>query len=540
MMQASSKACRSRTASREHRLDGIARRSQGGLWLATRRPARLVAQDSAALARIGRHCADLGRRGAAFRHQARVPAAAEHDTDGSRSDSPRLCRRLPADARRNADRICDRRRLRRAHRHRLLPRAGAARNDFPDFRRVADHSSDRLRRAGGAVVRQHPARQGGDRVLSHLLPRDGQHAARPRNRRSQTGGTDAQLWRIEPSVAAAPAASHRAAADLRGAAACLLAQPRRRDRRRMVRRHHRSWRTAAASYVHRERRRDLGRVAGRRTARHRLLCRRRRDRTTAGVLECRTMSLALRSPSLSVQRGILGALLLVLCWEGLARGLHLPSYILPAVSEILAGVWSKRALLSEAAGYTLIEALAGYGLGCLIGIGLAVAVTMRPALRGVILPAATAINSVPVVGYSPLILLWFGIGVVSKMVMVAMAVSFTVFLSTLAGLDRVDRRAVDLMRSFGAGRLAILWRLRLPTALQLLLAGMRVSTVRSVIVAIITEMLGAYGGLGWVIYQAVLQIDFVQVWSAIFVASAASLSFFGLIGLLERRILFWK
>jgi NitT/TauT family transport system permease protein len=75
--------------------------------------------------------------------------------------------------------------------------------------------------------------------------------------------------------------------------------------------------------------------------------------------------------------------------------------------------------------------------------------------------------------------------------------------------------------------------------LPLLLSGMRVSTVRSVIVAIVTEMLGAYGGLGWVIYQAVMQIDFVQVWSAIFVASASSLTFFGLISFFERRILFW-
>jgi NitT/TauT family transport system permease protein len=251
------------------------------------------------------------------------------------------------------------------------------------------------------------------------------------------------------------------------------------------------------------------------------------------------MSAALPSPSLAVQRGVLGAVLLVVCWEGLARGLHLPAYILPAVSDILAGVWSKRALLGEAASYTLLEALVGYGLGCLIGIGFAVSISMLPPLRAVILPVATAINSVPVVGYSPLILLWFGIGVASKIVMVAMAVSFTVFLSTLAGLDRVDRRAVDLMRSFGAGRLGILWRLRLPTALPLLLSGMRVSTVRSVIVAIVTEMLGAYGGLGWVIYQAVMQIDFVQVWSAIFVASASSLTFFGLIGFFERRILFW-
>jgi NitT/TauT family transport system permease protein len=242
---------------------------------------------------------------------------------------------------------------------------------------------------------------------------------------------------------------------------------------------------------------------------------------------------------LAVQRGILGAVLLIACWEGLARGLHLPAYVLPAVSEILAAIWSKRAVLGQAASYTFFEALAGYGIGCLVGVGLAVTIAIVPVLRGVILPSATAINSVPVVGYSPLILLWCGIGIASKIVMVAMTVSFTVLLSMLAGLDRVDRRTVDLMRSFGSSRLSTLWRLRLPTALPLLLAGMRVSTVRSVIVAIVTEMLGAYGGLGWVIYQAVLQIDFVQVWSAIFVASAASLAFFGLVGFLERKILFW-
>jgi NitT/TauT family transport system permease protein len=248
---------------------------------------------------------------------------------------------------------------------------------------------------------------------------------------------------------------------------------------------------------------------------------------------------ALASPSLAVQRGVLGALLLIAAWEGAARGLHLPAYVLPAISDIMVSIWSSRGLLTQAAAYTLFEALAGYGIGCLIGIALAVVIAMLPPVRAVLLPVATAINSVPVVGYSPLILLWFGIGIASKVVMVAMAVSFTVFLSTLAGFDRVDRRAIDLMRSFGAGRLSILWRLRLPTALPLMLASMRVATVRSVIVAIVTEMLGAYGGLGWIIYQAVLQIDFVQVWSAIFVASAISLAFFGLISLLERKVLFW-
>jgi NitT/TauT family transport system permease protein len=244
--------------------------------------------------------------------------------------------------------------------------------------------------------------------------------------------------------------------------------------------------------------------------------------------------------SLPVQRGILGALLLIALWEGIARGFHLPAYVLPAMSDVLLSVWSSRGMLAEAASYTLAEALLGYALGAVIGIGLAVALSLVPKVRSFVLAVVMAVNSVPVVAYSPLILLWFGIGLTSKVVMVALAVSFTLFLSTLAGLDRVDRRSVDLMRSFGAGRATLLWRLRLPTALPLILAGLRVSTVRSIIVAIVTEMLGAYGGLGWVIYQAVLQIDFVQVWSAIVVASAASLLFFGLVGLAERRLLFWK
>jgi NitT/TauT family transport system permease protein len=71
-------------------------------------------------------------------------------------------------------------------------------------------------------------------------------------------------------------------------------------------------------------------------------------------------------------------------------------------------------------------------------------------------------------------------------------------------------------------------------------AGLRVATARSVLVAVITEMLGANAGLGLLIYQAVVQVDFVQVWGAVFVASAASLVFFGLVSLAERRLVFWK
>lgn len=242
----------------------------------------------------------------------------------------------------------------------------------------------------------------------------------------------------------------------------------------------------------------------------------------------------------SALRGVIGAVLLLAVWEGLARGFSLPAYTLPAVSDIMAAVWRHRAMLLPAGWLTMWEALSGYAVGSVLGIGFAVLLAVLTPLRGPLLPVLMAINSVPVAAYSPLVLLWFGIGVASKVVMVALAVGFTVFLSALAGFDRVDRRSVDLMRSFGAGPLAILWRLRLPAALPLIATGMRVSTVRSLIVAIVTEMLGAYGGLGWIIYQAVVQIDFVQVWSAIVVASCISLAFFGVVGAIERRVIFWR
>jgi NitT/TauT family transport system permease protein len=243
---------------------------------------------------------------------------------------------------------------------------------------------------------------------------------------------------------------------------------------------------------------------------------------------------------LAAQRGILGVLLLVALWEGVARGFQLPAYTLPAISAIFQSIWDMRTVLLRAAGVTATEALVGYALGALIGIGGAIWVTMAPRVRGFVLPAATAFNSVPVIAWSPLVLLWFGMGMSSKYVMVALAIAFTLFLSTLSGLDRVDRRSVDLMRSFGASRLAILWRLRLPTALPLMFAGLRVATARSVLIAVVTEMLGAQAGLGLLIYQAVVQVDFVQVWAAVFVASAASLFFFGLVSFIERKAVFWK
>ncbi|GGK07152.1 ABC transporter permease [Pseudomonas matsuisoli] len=244
--------------------------------------------------------------------------------------------------------------------------------------------------------------------------------------------------------------------------------------------------------------------------------------------------------SADVYWGVAGAVLLVVLWEGAVRAFDLPAYILPGILEILVSMVDLQSTLMDATWMTVMEAVSGYVIGSACGILLAVILTLIPTLKRWCLPAAIAINSVPVVAYAPLVLLWFGMGAESKIVMVSLAVGFTVFLSALTGLDQANRKSIDLLRSFGANPLMIIWRLKLPAALPLIASAMRVSTTRSMIVAIVTEMLGAYGGLGWVIYQATLQIDFVQVWAAIFAASLVSLIFFGAVSMIERKVIFWR
>lgn len=241
-----------------------------------------------------------------------------------------------------------------------------------------------------------------------------------------------------------------------------------------------------------------------------------------------------------VWRGILGAVLLIGGWELCVRAFALPQWILPAPSGILATTWQARAALLPAAGMTAYEALTGYAIGAVLGVVLAMILALATPLRALLLPMVVAVNSVPVAAYAPLALLWFGTGALSKIIMVAFIVGFTVFLNALDGLTRVDPAAVSLLRSFGAGRLRVLWVLRLPSALPAIATGLRISTVRAMIVTLVTEMLGSQLGLGWTIFQAVLLIDFLQVWAAILVASIISLVFFGVVSAVERRVVFWR
>lgn len=238
--------------------------------------------------------------------------------------------------------------------------------------------------------------------------------------------------------------------------------------------------------------------------------------------------------------GVAGPLLVLVLWEALVRGLAVPTYVLPAPSAIAAQVATDLPLLLGGLGVTLGEAAAGYAIGALIALALACLFVLAPVLERVLLPVLVALNSVPVVAFAPVALLWFGMGPASKIAMVTLAVGFAVFVNAHHGLRAVDENAANLLRSFGAGPLRQMVLLRVPAALPSIMNGLRVAVVRSMIIAIVAEMIGAYKGLGWTIFEATQQVDFLRVWAAIAVASAASMAVYGLVNWLDRRLVFWR
>jgi NitT/TauT family transport system permease protein len=237
---------------------------------------------------------------------------------------------------------------------------------------------------------------------------------------------------------------------------------------------------------------------------------------------------------------LLGLVVIAAVWQGLIAAFRIPPYILPSLADIAGEVRRDFVPLMHALRATLFVAGVGCALGTAGALMLVFLVVLFPASEKSVTPIVVAVNSVPVVAYAPLALVALGNGSASKIVMVVLGAGFTVFLNALMGVKHVDRGAVDMLRSFGASRLEVARLLLFPSALPAIVTGLRVAVVRSTLIAIVAEMLGAYEGLGRTIYEATQQIEFLRVWAAIAVASFASMTLYGLMVWIDRKFVWWK
>jgi len=233
-------------------------------------------------------------------------------------------------------------------------------------------------------------------------------------------------------------------------------------------------------------------------------------------------------------------LIFVAAWEGAIALFHIPDFVLPHLAQIAVRLSSDSHLLADALAATLSESLGGFVIGAVLGLAIASLMVLIVPLERSLLPVAVAINSVPIVAYVPVTLVWFGIGPASKLALVALSTGFVVLINALHGLKQAETGAIDLMRSFGASRLSILRRLQLPAAMPSVVNGLRVAIPRSMIVAIVSEMLGAYRGIGRIIFESTQQVDNLGVWVAVLSASLASVLLYTALVWIDRKLVWWN
>ncbi len=240
----------------------------------------------------------------------------------------------------------------------------------------------------------------------------------------------------------------------------------------------------------------------------------------------------------------IGAALVVcaLSWQAIVLLSRLPAFILPGpllVANRLAQVLADGSLLRQT-GYTLIEVVAGMALGVGTAAGLGYVLSKSRLVERVLAPYIVATQAIPVVAIAPLLVIWLGSGLASKVLICALIVFFPVLINTIVGLRSVSANLRELMRSLGATRWQNFRLLEFPAALPILLGGLKVGATLSVIGAVVGEFIAPDRGLGYLISVARGQYDTALVFVGVFALVVMALSLYGLVAWAEHRWLTWR
>jgi len=234
-------------------------------------------------------------------------------------------------------------------------------------------------------------------------------------------------------------------------------------------------------------------------------------------------------------------LLLIALWEGAARLALVDPMVLPAPSDIAAnfidgfqsGIYTKNLQV------TLFQAFSGFALACVLGIGIGSISSFSERFGRALQPILIAVEATPKIALAPLIIVWFGYGVGSKIVLAGAIGFFPVFIGTAAGLRAAEPGRLDVLRALGASRFQLFRMVALPSALPHIFAGINVAVVLALLGTIVGEFMGAKEGLGTLILYANGNLDTARVFSILLVLAATGLALHWIIGAIRRRLLFW-
>jgi NitT/TauT family transport system permease protein len=244
----------------------------------------------------------------------------------------------------------------------------------------------------------------------------------------------------------------------------------------------------------------------------------------------------------STWSALLSLTVALLAWWIISRAADLPAFILPSPGL----VWTRflRALTDGSlllnAAVTLEEVLLGLLAGTVFASVMGYLLAKSRLFERILAPYLVATQAVPIVAIAPLLVIWFGPGMFSKVLICALIVFFPVLVNTVVGVRAVPKSLHDLMGSLRATRWQTLRQLELPAALPILLGGLRIGATLSVIGAVVGEFVGADKGLGFLVNAARGQYDTALVFVAVFTLILLALALYGMVALAERKLLAWQ
>jgi len=237
---------------------------------------------------------------------------------------------------------------------------------------------------------------------------------------------------------------------------------------------------------------------------------------------------------------LIGAWQVAASTGALADLLNLESFLVPSPAEIAEAAWSSRQLLVENGWITLKEVLLGFAVAMVVGLGFAVALHLSETARRAFYPLIVASQAVPIPAIAPILVVWLGFGIGPKLVIVALIAFFAITVNTFDGLRSVDPAATKMMRTLDASRAQILRRVEGPTALPYVFSGAKIAVAVAVIGAVFGEWAGSSSGLGHQILYDNAQLQTARLFADVFVLTMMAMALFGLLALIERRVVTWR
>ena len=237
---------------------------------------------------------------------------------------------------------------------------------------------------------------------------------------------------------------------------------------------------------------------------------------------------------------------LLLAWEFGVKLFNVPRFLIPPASEVAVAMWRGLATTPWAkdslwyhTGVTLVEILLGFFVGSGIGLALGVLLSQLPRVGAILEPYVAAFQSLPKVAVAPIIVMWLGFGIGSKVAIVCLLTFFPVLVTSIAGFKAIDPDRIDLLRSLSATPWQIFRKAKFPSALPYIFAGLNMAAAFAVVGAIVGEFVGAQSGLGVLIMQMDAQMDTGGSFSVFIVLSVIGIALTALLRAVQRRVLHW-